>query len=63
MQIYDVTNIRMAFVIIQKESEKAPIKECLDKMGIASQFITYFTLDKKLTGDRPAMGVYTNILR
>ena len=30
MQFYDVSNIRMAFVIIKKESEKALIKECLD---------------------------------
>jgi len=60
---YDVSKIKIAFVIVQKETEKALAKEQLDKMGIVSQFITNFTLRKKLTGERPAMGVYTNILR
>ena len=63
MQNYDVSKIKIAFVIVQKETEKALAKEQLDKMGIVSQFITNFTLRKKLTGERPAMGVYTNILR
>jgi predicted Ser/Thr protein kinase len=60
---YDVKNIRIVFVIVQKEKDKALIKQYLDKIGIVSQFITQFTLKKKLTGQRPAMGVYTNILR
>ena len=63
MEFYDVSNIRIAFVIIREQTEKALIKECLDKMGIASQFITKFTLEEKLCKDRPVMGVYTNILR
>jgi len=63
MQNYDVSKIKIAFVIVQKETEKALAKEQLDKMGIVSQFITNFTLRKKLTSERPALGVYTNILR
>lgn len=51
--------LRIAFVLLQRPEEKAPIKMFLDKHGIVSQFMVQRNVERNLS----KMGVFTNLLR
>jgi len=52
-------NIQICFVLISRDSDHAPIKKELDKMGITSQFMLHKNISKKVG----TMGVISNLLR
>jgi len=51
--------LKIAVVLISRESDKAPIKRKLDQMGIRSQFLLFKNIQKKVG----VKGVITNLLR